>query len=74
MDEEKYEDENVRMRRIRLIAPDLHDEILELESKLYKELQEKMDDICLVKDLVLSYNQKEARRMFKGLLKSNLRR
>lgn len=76
MVEKRYEDEdeNDRMRRIRLIAPDLHEEILELESKWYKELEEKMADVKIVKDLILDYNPKEAKRMMKGLLKSNLRK
>ena len=62
-------DEIQKMKRIKLIAPELYQEIAEMEAKIYQELNDQMMDIALVKNLILEYNNKEARKMFNNLVK-----
>lgn len=62
-------DEDQKLKRIRIIAPVLYEEIVAMEAEIYGELNDRMMDIGLVKDLILDYNEKEARRMFDNLVK-----
>lgn len=62
-------DEDDKLRRIKIICPELHKEIIEMESKIYIEMNDRMADIAIVKDLALQYNVKEAKRLFSNLVK-----
>lgn len=62
-------DEIEKMKRIKLIDASLYEEICAMEAKIISETNDKMMDITLVKDLILKYNTKEARRMFNNLCK-----
>jgi hypothetical protein len=53
-------DEIEKMKRIKLISPEL-----------YQDMNDKMMDIALVKNLILEYNTKKARRLFDNLLKES---
>jgi prephenate dehydrogenase len=73
---ESNRDESTDMKRIRMIDEGLYKDILAYESKLYINLQEKIDDLKMVKDLTMAFEKKEARRLFDNLLaeKKDLKR
>lgn len=62
-------DEDEKMRRIKMMCPGLYIDILSAESKIYKELEEKVMNIKVVKDLVLDNKPKKARILFENLVR-----
>ena len=68
-DEPIVMDEAGKLKRIRELNPKLYAEILDLESKIYLDLDARMALLTEVKDLILAYDGKGARQRLKQVAK-----